>query len=160
MKKIFSLVLTAVVIFSLVACGKGNATTMESDYTKELMKQASLEVGMPNITEFYEKKMAKEIFEKRDDSDLVCYVYSQNLNGKFVYVGKSIGYGLPYSTQYTQPETYQTVYTKAIGTTGEEKDYYTVDKMVLPQADPNGLYSPEGLSATWLMMINEENGEP
>ena len=30
----------------------------------------------------------------------------------------------------------------------------------MPQAEPNGLFSPVGLSATWLMMIDPETNEP
>lgn len=127
---------------ALAGCGVESSRHEEEQYQETLMKQASDEIGMPEITEFFEKKMAKEIFEKRDDSKLVCYAYSQNLNGQFIYVGRCYGYGLPYSTQYTNPE--KRVYS---GTT-------------LPQADPNGLYGASGLSATWLMMINEEAGEP
>ena len=29
----------------------------------------------------------------------------------------------------------------------------------MPQAEPNGLFMPEGLSATWLMIINPDTGE-
>ena len=31
--------------------------------------------------------------------------------------------------------------------------------LLYPQADPNGLFPAAGLSATWLMMINEETGD-
>ncbi len=39
------------------------------------------------------------------------------------------------------------------------RDYNGSSSVTLPQADPNGLYSPDGLSATWLMMIDEATGE-
>lgn len=106
--------------------------------TNQALNQMNNEIGMPNIKEYYEKKMAKEIYEMRDNSKLICYAYTQNMNGKFVYLGKCIGYGLPYSVQYTNPEKYE------------------YNGVALPQADPNGLYMPEGLSATWIMLINEE----
>ena len=32
--------------------------------------------------------------------------------------------------------------------------------VVVPQADPNGLFMPTGLSATWLMMIDPKTHEP
>ena len=51
------------------------------------------------------------------------------------------------ATTYPKPEI---VYQKM----DEFYGYYT-----LPQADPNGLYSSDGLSATWLMMIDEDTGE-
>ena len=30
---------------------------------------------------------------------------------------------------------------------------------LMPQAEPNGLFKPEGMSATWLIML-DENDEP
>lgn len=151
MKKIIGLVFVGIMLCGLLAgCGEvENNEKKETEYQKILMAQAADEIGNPEITEFYEKKLAKEIFEKRDDSSLVCYAYSQNLEGQFVYVGKCMGYGLPYSTQYTNPETPYW---------GNGNQVYR--DFPLPQADPNGLYGADGLSATWLMMINEDSGEP
>lgn len=143
MKKIFCLIL-ALVMSLTILCGCDTTSRQEEEkYQENLMQQANKEIGMPEITEFYEKKLAKEIFELRDDSSLICYAYTRSeMTGKYVYLGRCMGYGLPYSTQYTCPETYE-----YNGTT-------------LPQSDPNGLYSPDGLSATWLWMIDEETGEP
>lgn len=128
-------------VCTLVGCIGPDATDRENDYQEELMSKANKAVGMPNITEFTEKKMAKMIWEMRDDSDLVTYSYISNMDGKFIYLGQSIGYGLPYSTQYTCPEQYE-----YNGTT-------------VPQADPNGLYSGDGLSSTWVMLVDETTGQ-
>lgn len=114
-----------------------------------MMKEANAEVGMPAIINFQEKKIAKMIFELRDKEDLVCYAYIVNhMTGKLVFIGKCMGYGLPYSTQYTNP--IKTVDTRYSSGFCEQ----------LPQADPNGLFMPDGLSATWLMMIDPETNEP
>ena len=132
-------------VFMLSGCGSSYNTEVNQEraYQTEQMAQSATEIGMPEITEFYEKKMAKEILEMRDDSSLICYAYSKNdMSGKYVYLGKCMGFGLPYSTQYTNPEQRLTGY-----------------ESVIPQADPNGLYSPDGVSATWLMMIDETTGE-
>lgn len=115
---------------------------MEMQQTK-LMAESHREIGMPAITNFQEKKLAKMIIEQRDREDLICYAYIVNhMTGSLVFLGKCIGYGLPYSTQYTCPEN------------------YAMDGAILPQADPNGLYMPDGMSATWLMMIDPETDEP
>lgn len=130
-------------VLMIGGCSVDQNRVKEKAYQETQMVQATAEIGMPEITEFYEKKMAKEILEMRDDSSLICYAYSKSdMTGKYVYLGKCMGFGLPYSTQYTNPEQ-------------------KVDMMelVLPQADPNGLYSPDGVSATWLMMIDETTGE-
>lgn len=139
-KKLMLCGLIALMAVGVVGCAS-DSTVEEESYQEELMQKASDEVGMPNITEFTEKKMAKMIWEMRDDSDLVTYSYVTNMDGKFIYLGQSIGYGLPYSTQYTNPEKYEYK-----GTT-------------IPQADPNGLYSGEGLSSTWVMLTDEKTGD-
>lgn len=144
MKKFF-IALLGVLMVCVVLCGceAESVNDKEESYQNQLMQKAADEVGMPDITEFYEKKLAKEILELRDDSDLVCYAYTQSeMSGKYVYLGRSMGYGLPYSTQYTNPYVYY------------------LNGATLPQADPNGLYSPDGLSATWLWLIDEKTGEP
>jgi hypothetical protein len=146
MKKLLILLVASVLV--LVGCeGEESADTKAKEQTEQIMQEIDRQVGMPRITNFQEKKLAKEIFELRDRSDLVTYAYTQNLDGKYVYLGKAIGFGLPYSVQYTNPER--------IADRSSTYGYVT-----LPQADPNGLFMPEGLSSTWLMLINEETGEP
>jgi hypothetical protein len=76
----------------------------------------------------------KQIIEMRDQDGLVTYTYTvPETTGRPVFLCNSIGYGLPAATQYTNPEKveYQ-------GTT-------------LPQADPNGLFSPDSAEGTWVM---------
>lgn len=127
-------VLTCTTLLAGCSDGKGE----ETQFQRQVLNQSNDSVGMPNIKNFFEKKVLKEVYELRDQSDLVCYAYSQNMNGKFIYLGQCIGYGIPYSTQYTCPQ-----------------EYYG-NGSTLPQADPNALYSPEGgVDATWLILINE-----
>lgn len=153
MKKIIAIavIMCAVLTGCSTNSKQSTAAAEESRYQEQLMQQASDEIGMPEITEFYEKKLAKEILELRDDSNLVCYAYTKSdMTGKYVYLGRSMGYGLPYSTQYTNPEVLQRG-------GGGSAGYWSE---TIPQADPNGLYSPDGLSATWLWLIDEETGDP
>jgi len=145
MKKKIILVLMVAMVLGLFTGCEEDVQDKEKSYTEGLMNQINDEIGMPEITEFYEKKMAKEIFELRDDSKLICYAYTKNdMSGKFVYIGQCMGYGLPYSTQYTSPDKLASSYR---------------DSSVISQADPNGLYSGDGLSATWVQMLDEETGE-
>jgi hypothetical protein len=128
-----------------------SAEQIQTQQTKEILKEVNNQIGLPNIKNFYEKKMAKEILEMRDNSKLITYAYIQNkMTGRFVYLGKSMGYGLPYSVQYTNPE-------KIIqfGTFRYSGD----SPQTMPQADPNGLYMPSGLSATWIMLLDEKTGK-
>ena len=74
------------------------------------------------------------------------------MQGKPVFIGKCIGFGLPYSVQYTNPS-------KLVDRRGQPASA-ALEAHIIPQADPNGLYMPQGLSATWLMMIDPKTGKP
>jgi hypothetical protein len=112
------------------------------------MKEANAQVGMPALVNYQEKKLAKMLYELRDQEKLVCYAYLKSLEGKAVYLGKCIGYGLPYCVQFSNPER-----------VAHETNYNGGSFGTLPQPEPNGLFMPQSLSATWLMMIDSETGE-
>ena len=78
------------------------------------------------------------------------------MTGKLIYLGKCIGFGLPYSVQYSNPSKIWDL-EKNGGAINKFDDNGEIQ--VMPQAEPNGLFMPEGLSATWLMYINEETGD-
>ena len=111
------------------------------------MSEVKRQLGRPDITTCQEKRLAKIRFELRNKEELVCYAYIvSQMQGKLVFIGECIGYGLPYSTQYTNPEKLERFYNHVV---------YPV-----PQADPNGLFMPIGLSSTWLMMLDPKTNEP
>lgn len=116
--------------------------------TEAAMREANAQVGMPAIKNFQEKKLAKMIYELRDQEKLVCYAYLKSLDGKPVFLGKCIGFGLPYCVQYSNPERVAHRETYQGGSFG-----------TLPQPEPNGLFMPQSLSATWLMMIDPKTGD-
>ena len=151
MKKIIILVIVCVFIgIVFIGCGEVAPTVedQQSQATDQLMTEANNQIGMPEISHFYEKKLLKDLYELRDDSDLVCYAYTTNLEGQYIYLGRCIGYGLPYAVQFSNPE-------KLVR--ADLGEY--VGEAEMPQAEPNGLFMPDALSATWLIMINEETGE-
>lgn len=49
--------------------------------------------------------------------------------------------------------TYFSKYKEIIADGGRDVKW---DYAVMPQAEPNGLFMPEGLSATWVMRVNED----
>ena len=125
--------------------GQESSKQKEAIATEKLMLEANAAIGMPSIVNHQEKRWAKMIFELRDKSDVINYAYIVNMHGVFIYLGRCVGYGLPYSVQYTAPEV--------------SEFHQNGGTVTVPQADPNGLYMPAGLSATWLMMLDEESGE-
>ena len=138
MKYIIALCLLA----SLVACGEvpSSAATIERKKQAKLSLRGVEMVGMPAITNFAEKRMMKDIIELRDQN-VATTTYIMDMNGKMHKVCDSVGFGLPYATQYTNPQMPQR--------TSDGGSVY-----VLPQADPNGLYSPASADGTWVQCVN------
>lgn len=148
MKKL--LILTVCLV--LIGCSDGpvkvTADQKQTEATARSMEEAERQIGMPAITNFQERRLAKMIFELRDQENLTTYAYLVSLQGELIYLGRCIGFGLPYSIQYTNPER-----------VAHQNNYNGGSFGTLPQPDPNGLFMPQGLSATWLMMLDETSGE-
>lgn len=145
-KKLLAVGVIGVLMASmLTGCSDMSSTSSaEKEYTAEIKQQIFDMYGMPNISNGYEYAQLKEIYELRDDPNLICYWYTKNdMTGKFVYQGKCVGYGIPYSASLTAPEV---------------PDYASYeDNAVLMQAEPNGIYT-NGVtsSATWILTVDEE----
>ena len=136
----------------VVGCGTVVSDNADKDQQKKTAKslaEANRQIGMPAIVNFQERRLAKMIFELRDQEDLTTYAYIVSMTGDLIYLGRCTGFGLPYSVQYTNPERVLA---------GREYPGQGPGGTI-PQADPNGLFMPQGLSATWLMMFDEESGE-
>jgi hypothetical protein len=136
MKKIL---LAVPFVMMLAACDQTpNSRQIEAAKQEEMTMRAVQSVGMPSVNNFAEKRMMKDIIEKRDAMQ-PTYTYIVDMGGKFHKVCDSLGYGLPYATQYTNPQM----------RVSSDRGVVT-----LPQADPNGLYSPASADGTWVMCIN------
>lgn len=150
-KKILILVLSLVLIMGLlVGCDEGTTSRREADYTSTVKQQSLDTVGLPNISNFFEMSELKSIYELRDDPNLTCYWYIKSeMTGKWIYQGTCVGYGIPYSTQITNPDT---TVADAKGYTGSG---YT-ESSAISQAEPNGLYSPSSTDATWILSVTSD----
>ena len=155
-----ALLLTGLALLAPAANHGCNYTPTSDDIQRQqqetLLKEGTAQVGMPAIKNFRERKMLKDILELRDQTGLVTYTYMVNemalqprpgvtaLGGKLIFVGESIGYGIPYATQFTNPSKVDrwggSVY------------------VTLPQADPNGLFSPASAEGTWVL-LKEPDGK-
>ena len=139
----FLLVLPLVTV--LAACDQQpTSTQIERKKQEELSLQAVQQVGMPAITNFAEKRMMKDILELRDKSAPTT-TYLVGMNNQLTKLCDSVGYGLPYATQYTNPQR----------VTGDGTHGY----VTLPQADPNGLYSPAAAEGTWILCVDHKDGK-
>jgi hypothetical protein len=149
MKKLLGIILSVGLLGGVLA---GCSATQSADDTQQMkqekmLEQGTKETGMPTITNFQERKELKTILEARDTANLVTYMYTQSqMTGKWVYQGEAIGFPLPYSTEYTNPSYVS--------------DHYNGGYAILPQADPNGLFSSQSTQADWIMAINPKTGKP
>ncbi len=151
MKKYIALIIVCASIFCLTGCTDFTASTDAKVANKQAVSlaEANSEIGLPNIVNFQEKKLLKMIYELRDQENVVNYAYLYNeYSGKLVYLGECVGYGMPYATQYSNPEKLN-VY-----------DTYGVSN--IPQAEPNGLFMPNSAAGTWVMLIdpNDKTKQP
>lgn len=147
--KFIVLVLVMMSVMAVSECGEQSANIDKKQAAQTQMVQSRLDakVGMPSIVNGTEKRMAKELYELRDQADLITYTYMFNeMTGRLTFLGMSEGYGLPASVQYSNPEK-------------EVYKSYDSGVSTIPQAEPNGLFMPEGLSATWVKLLDPSSGK-
>ncbi len=139
------ILITITLAFVLIGCNIGSDSTdsKQAVKTDKITAEADAQVGMPGITTFTEKRMVRMLYERRD-KEIATFSYVMDMNGRLFHVCDSIGYGLPYGVQFTNPE----------------KDLYaTTDSSVhhnLPQPEPNGLFMPPTAEGTWVMCAGDK----
>jgi hypothetical protein len=146
------LALTVLIPLALLWCGAENSCSgtpdsiaVEKQRQETLQRESNMTVGMPAVHNFREKKLLKDIIELRDQNGLVTYTYIvAEMTGKLVFLGESVGYGIPYATQFTNPQ--QTI-------------PYGQGATTIAQADPNGLYSPATAEGTWVLLKDPNGGD-
>lgn len=144
------------VLICIYMCGCESDTIPVSDVDKEQTKSQEdnqkdmmEKVDDPKIIFWTEKNMASWLYELRDDPKLKCYYYTRcDMTGKYIYEGTCIGYGIPYSAQYSNPEKYGQV---------DGGEYGAINPYTMPQAEPNGMFMPESSSATWVIKTDPNN---
>lgn len=149
MKQAIKVVLFGLIAVLLTGCFDDEVTTdkLQQAQQEVITMEAARAIGMPNLPNFREKRMAKMIMELRDRENLSTFAYIIPENtGKPILFCKSIGYPLPYATQYTNPQKMETF---VIGGTKYRE--------IIAQADPNGLYMPASAEGTWIMCQDPKN---
>ncbi len=109
--------------------------------TRASTEQGFAQVGMPGITNFTEKKIVRKLYELRDQN-VATFTYIQDMQGRLWHLCDSIGYGLPYGVQFTNPHT---------------PLHPTYDQSPLAdQPEPNGLFMPPTAEGTWVICASEK----
>lgn len=112
---------------------------MQREQQERILQEGAAQVGMPAIKNFREKKLVKDNLELRDQEGLVTYTYLfSDMWGCVVLLGDTIGYPIPYAVQFTNPQKIERDTGHGFG--------------ILPQADPNGLFSPSSAEGSWTLM--------
>lgn len=144
MWKIITLCIAAFFVLTAESCDNQPSTAAkEAAAQDKITAEANAEVGMPAIVNFTEKRNYKMIYELRDQPNYATHTYIVDMNGRFHKLCDSVGYGIPESSQYTNPSSVH--------------EYSTAGHYewpVLPQADPNGLYSSPSANGTWVMCVD------
>jgi hypothetical protein len=142
------------------ASGSGGCTVSESandiqrDRQAVVTKEGAMAIGVPAIVNFREMRQLKDIYELRDQDGLATYTYTfSEVTGKPTFFCDSIGYGIPYATQFTAGETMQRF---SLPGTQDRSAVWGDEK--LPQSEPNGLFPPASADGTWIMC--KEPGQP
>lgn len=147
MKKTSFVLLAVALPALLMACdGPPTSDDIQRRQSEQILTEGTLEVGMPAIKNFRERKLMKDILEKRDQEGLVTYTYLfSEMRGCLIMLGNTVGYPLPYGTQFTNPQKVERPMSGVWVT--------------LPQADPNGLFSPASAEASWSLMKDPHGAE-
>lgn len=141
MKKI--ILATAILSVSVLFAGckfEESSDTKQRNQQERILQEGTSQIGMPAVKNFRERKLMKDIIEMRDQNGLTTYTYrTAAMTGELILLCVSSGYPMPAATQFTNPEKYINQ-----GTT-------------MPQADPNGLFSPSSAEGSWAM-CKDPNG--
>lgn len=152
-------IITIIAVAALLAgCGKDTSgSARETKQTMILQEEAAVTVGVPAIKNYTEKRQLKTIYELRDSANLVTYTYYIDLNGKRhkVCPTTSVGFGMPYSTQFTAPKALRMGKASYPPSSGynQTADWrmYEAD-----QPEPNGLYMPQSADGTWVICLHPD----
>jgi hypothetical protein len=92
----------------------------------------------PNITNYYEYLQLKQIYEARNNPQLILNAYIAAYDGSLRCLGKVKGFGVPYGTEWSQPVS---------GGSGGS----------VPE--PNALYPSQSTNADWVQLIDPSTGK-
>ena len=139
--KMLKLGVIALLGISVVGCKNStvNVDEAQQEAQAKALADANKQVGMPSIINWRELRQLKALYELRDRTDLVTYTYIVSFDGTPRFLTKTIGYGIPATSQFSNPEK-QMWGGSVVGT------------YMLPQAEPNGIYSGDS-SGTWIMAV-------
>jgi hypothetical protein len=140
--------LVIAMLFSLAGCVEDHKSSdaIQRDQQEQILQEGTAAAGMPAIRNFRERKLLKLIYELRDQEGLLTYTYIiSDATGKLTKFCNSMGYAISDATGYTNPQKIVKSSTQVFG--------------AMPQAEPNGLFTPDQSTSNWIICI-DPNGKP
>ena len=125
------------ILVAIALMGADQSCSSQTSASTDNATNASNKWGAsPTITNFYEYQQLKQIYEERDNPKLIlnAYLFS-DVTGQLTCLGKVKGFGIPYGTQWSQPQA------------GNNQGS-------IPE--PNGLYPSTSTSADWVQLVNPD----
>ena len=132
-KLLLALLVPAILIVLLTAGGCSDQTTASNQNATTAGQKWG---NSPNITNYYEYEQMIQLYEARDNPNLVLNAYIQAMDGSLRCFGKVKGFGVPYGTEMSPPQA----------TSGS-----------VPE--PNGLYPSQTTNADWVLLIDPATGK-
>lgn len=135
--------LFSTIVLSVAACGprESSADAKQKQRVEQQLRQAEMSVPPPRVSNFTQLRDATTIIELADKA-ITTWAYYMDMHGKLHFLCEAKGYGLPYSTQTTNPD--------------KIADYSSAGYAILPQAEPSGLYMPDNVAATWVLCVRPD----
>lgn len=133
--------------------GAENSDLQIMEQLDTLLAEANRAVPLPGIVNFFERRMVKMLYELRDNPEFRTYTYIVTMDGTFIKICDSLGFGINASIQFSNPVRPADISQTPV------KDYTGFQLALTPQAEPNGLFMPEGLAATYAICLHPEDGE-
>lgn len=144
-----TLALVSMLALGLAGCDEipKDSNRIQAEQQERILKEGTAQLGMPAIKNFRERRTLKMIYELRDQEGLSTYTYVvAEQTGRPVFLCDSIGYAISDATGYTNPDKVMKDYSGVFAT--------------MPQAEPNGLFTPDVSDANWILCIDPEKKKP
>ncbi|MCL4384494.1 hypothetical protein M1116_03500 [Patescibacteria group bacterium] len=132
------IVLAILVPMAFAACSSSSSVVEEQRAVNQQQEAAQGRVPQPVMKNYLERYLMAELYKARDNAVATWSYIQSPYTGKILWQCASIGFPIPGGTQLTNPE-----------------QYYSSGG-VLPQAEPNGLYTPATSAGTYVMCVNKD----
>jgi len=129
-------------VFVAYGCNEMNETAKESAKVNNQQSQYAIGQPIPSFDWSLERHLMIELYKLRNQKVATHAVWRSDY-GMVEYDCPSLGYGLPYDVSLTNPLTANN-FSRA-----------SLDRHVVEQPEPNGIFASKNTSATWVMCVGD-----